>query len=210
MKRILTLSLVLGLLSSSLAGAEDLGTVGKTYEIAETDLIAHIHAELAAMRDDGRLAEQQLEMKKRAQETVARPPGLHLPRATESRVYHYDPSVTTDYDVIDDLGNVIYRAGTTVNPLEYTTLTTPIVFFDGDDAVQTRWVREFLGDAPDRYVPLMTNGPVVELMQQWNVRLYFDQHGRYAEQLGVTALPAVVRQEGLLLRIDEIALETSG
>ena len=209
MKRILTLSLVLGMLSLSLAGAEDLGTVGKTYEIAETDLIAHIHSELAAMRDDGRLAEQQQQMKKRAQATVARPPGLNLPRATESRAYHYDPSVTTDYDVIDHLGNVIYRAGTTINPLEYSTLTTPIVFFDGDDAVQTRWVRAFLGDAPDRYVPLMTNGPVVELMQQWNVRLYFDQHGRYAEQFGVRALPAVVRQEGLLLRIDEIALEQS-
>ena len=207
MKRVLTLSLVFGLISSGFARAEDLGTVGKTYEIAETDLIAHIHAELAAMRDDGRLAEQQRQMKQRAQATVARPPGLSLPRATESRIYHYDPSVTTDYDVIDHLGNVIYRAGTTVNPLEYTTLTTPIVFFDGDDAVQTRWVRDFLGDAPDRYVPLMTNGPVVELMQQWNVRLYFDQHGRYAEQLGVTALPAVVRQEGLLLRIDEIDLE---
>jgi len=210
MKRVLTLSLVLGMLSLSLATAEDLGTVGKTYEIAETDLIAHIYSELAAMRDDGRLAEQHQQMKKRAQATVARPPGRHLPRATEPRVYHYDPSVTTDYDVIDHLGNVIYRAGTTVNPLEYTTLATPIVFFDGDDAVQARWVRETLGDAPDRYVPLMTNGPVVELMQQWNVRLYFDQHGRYAEQLGVTALPAVVRQEGLLLRIDEIVLETSG
>lgn len=210
MKLIHTLSFVLGMFSLSFAAAQDLGTVGRTYEIAETDLIAHIYSELAAMRDDGRLAEQQLALKKRAQATVTRPPGLLLPRAQKSRVFHYDPSVTTDYDVVDHLGNVIYRAGTTVNPLEYTTLTTPIVFFDGEDAAQTGWVREFLGDAPDRYVPLMTNGPVIELMQQWNVRLYFDQHGRYAEQLGVSALPAVVRQEGLLLRIDEIALETGG
>ena len=209
MKRVLTLSLVLGTLSSGLGAAEDLGTVGKTYEIAETDLIAHIQSELAAMRDDGRLAEEQRRMKQRAQATVQRPPGLSLPRATEARVTHYDPSVTTEVDVIDHRGNVIYPAGTTINPLEYTSLTTPFVFFDGDDAVQTRWVREFLGDAPDRYVPLLTNGPVVELMQQWNVRLYFDQHGRYAEHLGIAALPAVVRQEGLLLRIDEIVLETS-
>lgn len=207
MTRALTLAFAMSLLGAGVAVAEDLGTVGKTYEIEEADLIAHIHSQLTAMRDDGRLAEQQQLMKQRAQATVKRPPGLSLPRATESRVHHYDPSVTTDYDVIDHLGNVIYRAGTTVNPLEYTTLTTPIVFFDGDDAVQTRWAREFLGDAPDRFVPLLTNGPVVQLMQQWNVRLYFDQHGRYAGQLGVRALPAVVRQEGLLLRIDEIALE---
>ena len=205
MTRVLTLAFAMSLLG--VAVAEDLGTVGKTYEIEETDLIAHIHSELTAMRDDGRLTEQQQLMKQRAQATVKRPPGLSLPRATESRVHHYDPSVTTDVDVIDHRGNVIYPAGTTVNPLEYTALTTPLVFFDGDDAVQTRWARELLGDAPDRYVPLLTNGPVVQLMQQWNVRLYFDQHGRYADQLGVRALPAVVRQEGLLLRIDEIALE---
>ena len=146
-------------------------------------------------------------LKQRVQASVERPPGRRLPRATESRFYHYDPSVATDYDVVDHLGNVVYVAGTTVNPLEYVSLTTPIVFFDGDDVQQTAWVRDFLGDAPDQYVPLMTNGPVIELMRAWNIRLYFDQHGRYAEQLGITALPAVVRQDGFLLRIDEIAVE---
>jgi conjugal transfer pilus assembly protein TraW len=55
----------------------------------------------------------------------------------------------------------------------------------------------------------MTNGPVIERMQQWNIRLYFDQHGRYSAQLGIKALPAVVRQEGERLRIDEIVLEAS-
>jgi conjugal transfer pilus assembly protein TraW len=117
--------------------------------------------------------------------------------------------VTTDYDVVDHLGNVIYTAGTTVNPLEYTSLSTPLVFFDGDDTKQATWVRAFLGDTPDRYMPLLTNGSAIELMQAWNIRLYFDQHGRYSEQLGITALPAIVRQEGLLLRVDEIALEKS-
>jgi conjugal transfer pilus assembly protein TraW len=209
MKIVAAMLLVIAMLSPETAAPEDLGVVGKTYEIAETDLIEHIQAELGAMQADGRLAEQQQLFQQRAQATVQRPPGRALPRATESRSFHYDPSVTTDYDVVDQHGNVIYAAGSTVNPLEYTALTTPIVFFDGDDEAQTTWVRDFLGDAPDRYVALMTNGPVIELMQQWNIRLYFDQHGRYSEQLGISALPAVVRQDGFLLRVDQIALETS-
>jgi conjugal transfer pilus assembly protein TraW len=204
-----TLLFLLSLISPGTVAADDLGVVGKTYEIAETDLLEHIQRELRAMENDGRLAEEQQRLQARAEATVKRPPGRVLPRASEPRFFHYDPSVTTDYDVIDHLGNVIYTAGTSVNPLEYTSLTTPIVFFDGDDRAQTDWVRTFLGDAPDRYVALMTNGPVIELMQQWNVRLYFDQHGRYSEQLGIRALPAVVRQDGHQLRIDEIALEAS-
>lgn len=202
-----TLLLFVVLIGIAPASAEDLGVVGKTYEIEETNLIEHIQMELRAMQDDGRLASEQQRLREQAQARVKRPPGRSLPRASDSRFHHYDPSVTTDYDITDHAGNIVYRAGTTVNPLTYTALTTPIVFFDGEDAVQTTWVREFLGDAPDRYVPLMTNGPVIQLMEEWNVRLYFDQHGRYADQLGVTALPAVVRQDGMLLRVDEIALE---
>lgn len=207
MKLLAALGLSIAALFPSVLMAEDLGTVGKTYEIAETDLVAHIQSELRAMQEDGRLEEQQQLMRERAQQTVKRPPGVSLPRAKESRFYHYDPSVTTDFDVVDHLGNVIYVAGTTVNPLEYASLNTPIIFFDGDDKMQAAWVRDFLGDTPDRFVPLMTNGPVIELMQEWNIRLYFDQHGRYAEQFGIAALPAVIRQDGLLLRVDEVSLE---
>jgi conjugal transfer pilus assembly protein TraW len=197
------------LLALRAVAAEDLGVVGKTYEIAETDLLEHIQSELRAMEHDGRLAAEQERLRARATATVERPPGRVLPRASESRVYYHDPGVTTDYDIIDHLGNVIYQAGTTVNPLEYASLSTPILFFDGDDGAQSDWVRNLLGDEPDRYLALMTNGPVIELMQQWNVRLYFDQHGRYSTQLGIRALPAVVRQEGFRLRVDEVALETS-
>lgn len=195
-------------LVSSRAVAEDLGVVGKTYEIAETDLLTVIQAELKAMAADGRLAEAEQRLKARAEAFVKRPPGRDLPRATEDRVYYHDPSLTTEQDLLDHRGRLIHPAGTTINPLDYVSLTTPLVFFDGDDKVQAEWVRALVGTAPDRYVVLMTQGAVIERMRDWQIRLYFDQHGRYSERLGIRALPAVVRQEGLRLRIDEIALET--
>lgn len=199
--------LLFAVISSAVVAAEDLGVVGKTYEIVETDLLEKIHAELAAMEADGRMAAEQQRMKERAKAFVHRPPGALLPRATESEVYYHDPSVTTEFDVVDQNNTVIYPAGTVVNPLDYVSLTTPLVFFDGDDELQADWVRAFLGNEADNYVPMLTNGPVIELMKTWNTRLYFDQHGRYAAQLGITALPAVVRQEGSQLRVDLVAVE---
>ena len=196
-------------LGSSIAAAEDLGVVGKTYAIAETDLLTVIERQLQAMAADGRLHKAEEELKASVKAYVYRPPSRQLPRAVESRVYYHDPSVTTEHDLIDHRGQIIQRAGTTVNPLDYVSLTTPLVFFDGDDEAQAGWVRALIERAPDRYVVLMTNGPVIERMKAWQMRLYFDQHGRYTERLGIRALPAVVRQEGNRLRIDEIVLEGS-
>lgn len=199
--------LLFTLVSSSVLAEDDLGVVGKTYEIEERDLLEKIHAELAAMEADGRMAAEQERMQERAKAFVKRPPGAFLPRANESEVYYHDPSVTAPFDVVDQNNQVIYPAGTVVNPLDYVSLTTPLVFFDGDDQLQAEWVRAFLGEEAYNYVPMMTNGPIIELMQDWNTRLYFDQHGRYAAQLGITALPAVVRQEGRQLRVDLVAVE---
>ena len=196
-------------LGLSIAAAEDLGVVGKTYAIAETDLLTVIQRQLQAMAADGRLEKAEQDLKARAEAYVNRPSGRHLPRAIEPRVYYHDPSVTTAHDLIDHRGQIIHPAGTTINPLDYVSLTTPLVFFDGDDETQARWVRALIERTPDRYVVLMTNGPVIERMQAWQIRLYFDQHGRYTERLGIRALPAVVRQEGARLRIDEIVLEAS-
>lgn len=196
-------------LAANAAAAENLGVIGKTYAIAEADLLAVIQEHLEGMAADGRLARTEEDLKVRAEAYVKRPPGKHLPRAVEPRVYYHDPSITMTHDLSDHQGQIIHPAGTTINPLDYVSLTTPLVFFDGDDETQVRWVRALLGPAPDRYVVLMTNGPVIERMQAWQIRLYFDQHGRHTERLGIRALPAVVRQEGARLRIDEIVPETS-
>jgi len=195
--------------SCAAAGAASLGTVGKTYEIEEPDLLEHIENELTAMQEDGRMLEQQEQFKQNAQRSVERPKGVQLPRANESRAYYYDPSITAEADVLDHLDRVIYPAGTVINPLEYVSLPAPLVFFDGDDKKQSAWVHELIKDDPQQFMALMTNGPVIDRMTEWNLRLYFDQRGQYVRKFGIEALPAVVRQEGYVLRIDEIAIETT-
>jgi conjugal transfer pilus assembly protein TraW len=201
--------LALAICSCAAANGASLGVVGKTYEIEEPDLLEHIESELTAMQKDGRMLEQQEQFKRNAQKSVERPAGVHLPRASASRVYFYDPSITAEADVLDHLDRVIHPAGTVINPLEYVSLPTPLVFFDGDDKAQSNWVHELIKDEPQQFMALMINGPVIDRMTEWNLRLYFDQRGQYVRKFGIEALPAVVRQEGYLLRIDEVAIEAT-
>jgi len=46
----------------------------------------------------------------------------------------------------------------------------------------------------------------MDLMKRWQIRVYYDQQGSLTRRLGITQVPALVSQEGLRLRIDELAL----
>ena len=62
-------------------------------------------------------------------------------------------------------------------------------------------------DAHDaRIKPILVGGSYLDLMKAWRVRVYFDQHGALTRQLGIAQVPAIVSQEGLRLRIDEVVL----
>ena len=43
-------------------------------------------------------------------------------------------------------------------------------------------------------------------MKSWRQPVYYDQLGLLTRRLGITKVPALVSQEGLRLRIDELAI----
>ncbi len=194
---------------SSLALAENLGVVGPVYPIAEQDMLATIQERLQSLKETGELARIEEEAQDRYRAYVSNPPGVELPRAIEPRTYYHDPSITVPYPIQDHQGNVIHPAGATVNPLEHMLLSKQILFFDGADPVQTAWARERITTGKTPVKPILTRGRVLELMQDWQTWLYVDQRGTLVQRFGIRALPAIVRQEGKRLRIEEILLEDS-
>ena len=54
--------------------------------------------------------------------------------------------------------------------------------------------------------PILVGGSYLALMQSWHVPVYYDQQGLLTRRLGITQVPALVSQEGLRLRIDELAV----
>ena len=191
---------------SSVLLAQDLGIVGPVYPIAEQDMLLTIEQRLKALEESGELARIEKDAKARYRAYVERPEGVHLPRAKKNRTYYVDPSLTVPYDIRDHEGRIIHPAGTTVNPLDYITLSKRLLFFDGDDPLQIEWARTILGKYSGQIIPILTNGPALTLMKDWEIRLYFDQHGRLAERFGIKSVPALVSQDKKQLKVDEISI----
>ncbi|MCG7988448.1 MAG: type-F conjugative transfer system protein TraW [Candidatus Thiodiazotropha sp. LLP2] len=203
MKRFFVLVVLLVTVNAH-ATVYDLGVVGQTYEIAEPDMLQSFYSKLRKAEAEGKMAEVEADMKQRFIDHANRPKGIALPRAETHRVRYYDPSTVLSQDIVDHEGNVLWPAGTKVNPLEYIAMSQQWLFFDGNDPEQTTWAQDYLQRFPNQVRPILIQGAVLELAKAWDTGLYFDQHGTYVKKFGIKAVPAILSQEGKKLRIDEV------
>ena len=209
MKRcIVSAPLVLGLmLGATGARAMDLGVIGPTYEISEPHLLQMIEQRLRAKERSGELGRLEAEARKRGIATVKNPPPVTGLRPTETvRTFYFDPSFTLDRNLLGPQGELLFAAGTRKNPLEVVSLSRHLLFFDARDPRQVGRARQLIALYQGRVKPILVGGSYLDLMQSWHLPVYYDQQGLLTRRLGITQVPALVSQEGLRLRIDELAV----
>ena len=209
MKRcIVSAPLVLGLmLGSADARAMDLGVIGPTYEISEPHLLQMIEQRLREKEQSGELGRLEAEARKRGIATVKHPPPVTGLRPTDTmRTFYFDPSFTLDRNIFGPQGELLFAAGTRKNPLEVVSLSRHLLFFDARDPRQVGRARQLIALYQGRVKPILVGGSYLDLMQSWHVPVYYDQQGLLTRRLGITQVPALVSQEGLRLRIDELAV----
>ncbi|MBA3814651.1 MAG: type-F conjugative transfer system protein TraW [Alphaproteobacteria bacterium] len=191
------------------ARAKDFGVHGVIYAIEEVDPIQIIQEKLKVMEENGELKKRNLELQKRAKASIERPkPVEGITRATTSRVFTYDPTYTIKKDLYDHQGLVFAKKGTNINPLENISLSQNLIFFDGDDEEQLKWVKEQLITntkiKPIRLI--LVRGAALTLAEDLEIPVYFDQSGTLTKKLGIKHVPAFVSQVNLHLKIEEIVL----
>ena len=209
MKRcIVSAPLVLGLmLGATGARAMDLGVIGPTYEISEPHLLQMIEQRLRAKERSGELGRLEAQVRERGIATVKNPPPVTGLRATDTvRTFYFDPSFTLDRNLLGPQGELLFAAGTRKNPLEVVSLSRHLLFFDARDPRQVGRARQLIALYLGRVKPILVGGSYLDLMQSWHLPVYYDQQGLLTRRLGITQVPALVSQEGLRLRIDELAV----
>ena len=209
MKRcIVSAPLVLGLmLGATGARAMDLGVIGPTYEISEPHLLQMIEQRLRDKERSGELGRLEAQVRERGIATVKNPPPVTGLRATETvRTFYFDPSFTLDRNLLGPQGELLFAAGTRKNPLEVVSLSRHLLFFDARDPRQVGRARQLIALYQGRVKPILVGGSYLDLMQSWHLPVYYDQQGLLTRRLGITQVPALVSQEGLRLRIDELAV----
>lgn len=181
------------------AFSADLGVFGKVYPITEFPADRLIEKKINAMTSEDKLKFENI-MTEKTKSWVKRPNGIHLPRVIKWSKRLFNPTVIFKSPVLDpQTGRVVIAANSHVNPLEHVSLTKPLVFFDGDDKAQAQWVKTHYSDA----VLILVNGEPLKLQNEWQRKVFFDQHGKLVSHFSVVAVPSVVLQDGKQLRIEE-------
>lgn len=195
------------LVGGGTAGAVDLGVIGPTYEIAEPHLLAFIEQRLREKERSGELGQLAEAARARGVEAVRHPPPVEGLRTTQRpRTFYLDPTFTLDRNISDPQGRLLFAAGTRKNPLEVVSLSRHLLFFDARDPRQVKHARELNGRYAGRIKPILTGGSYLDLMKAWRVPVYYDQSGTLIRRFGIRQVPALVSQDGLRLRIDELGL----
>jgi conjugal transfer pilus assembly protein TraW len=194
--------------------AKDFGVRGKIAPIEEQDPIVLIQSKLKTMEERGELERHNRELQKQTRMAIERPkPVEGISKAKESRIFYYDPTYIVPEDLKDHSGKILHPKGMRLNPLETVTLSQELLFFDGDDADQVAFAKEKLNEklkeklAENSVKLILVKGAPLSLSEELKVPVYFDQSGLLTKKLGIHHVPALVAQEGMRLRIEEIKRE---
>ena len=205
--------LVMVALTTSITFAKDFGTQGHIYQITEQEFLQMIAERLNKID----IKKEQEKMQRVVRDRVQNPRAVEAVKpAAATRSFYFDPTYTLDQDVVLPCGKVLHKAGTQVNPLEHMDLNRRMLFIDGREVGQIKWLKEQLDNplqeqkepVEDRVI-LVGGSPstLKELLKdEHKNKVYFDQGGELTTRFGIAGSPAVVVQDGLRLKIDEIKL----
>jgi len=183
-----------------------LGVLGKLYAVEEVSVREFINRRLQRLQQEGRLSEPVDAMKASAHRFIEQPPGQGLPRADEYQHRFFDPSFSAPFDIADKDGKVLYKRGTRVNPLHHMTYSRAMCFINGSDPEQVQWAMARCGD-PFKHRLIALDGNLSELQRESvGIRWFFDQYGQLARHFQLQRVPAVIRQSGDQLAIEEFPL----
>ena len=205
MQRPILASLLCLSIIPNLAQASDLGVVGPTYDIVERDLIEVMKDRFRRLEQTGEMRKLEDRYKAKVVEAVERPRPIQGITPTQTaRTYFVDPTWTLDRNVLDEKGQVLFPAGTRVNPLDYAPMTQTLLFFDQRERSQVAFAKRFLAEAKARVKPILVGGEPLKLMRQWKREVFYDQGGVLSRKFLLQQVPALITQDGNRLRVDEI------
>jgi len=199
-KRIL---IVAALLWATAANARELPGLGRTWPIAERDMIEVIHAEI----NKGKWKEGMTPENFKHLVEEFKPADLaKLPRAGRNREFSPDLTVTLDVDIPGPDGKILYPKGFRYDPAKYVPLVGRYVVLDLSDPDQRAWfVKEKLNDAGDVTI-ISSGGSFAKLGEELKRPVYYLQQ-IVVDRLKLKAVPSIVSKEKGRIMVREIKVE---
>ena len=188
-------ALLTGVCLSIYASCMLAGTVGRTWPVAESDILYEIERRAAKIEIDSEKMEERIDRHVPSD-------SVNLPRATESREFSPDMSYTLPFDVVGANGTVIYPMGFRFDPMEYVSMPTTIVIFNPEDPEQLEWYRKnYAGNVSIQAIA--TAGSYRKHSKQLGRSLYYLPE-IVARRFRLKAVPVIIRNVGNRIVVNEI------
>jgi len=216
--------MVLLLITANTITAKNLGVYGKTFPIAEMNILDFIALRLSEYKASGKLADMQRDFEKRVKAYGERPtPVKNLTTTVSPKTFSVDPTFILEMDVTDINGKVLIPQGTRINPFDaktlpswfmaqqpVTTIDFALIFIDADDYRQVNWLKDFLKAIDDgKYNNikeariLLIKGHLAKSYKRLRQRIYFDQMGLLSRKFKLQRIPSVVTQDNIQWKVTE-------
>ena len=104
----------------------------------------------------------------------------------------------------DANGKTFITAGTRVNPLSIVTLHSALAFYDSDDNEEVTWAKKVNKKYKNKIKFILVNGSISSQSKLLHQPIYFDQAGKLTHKFHIEHVPALVYQQGLTLKIEEV------
>lgn len=179
----------------------DHGKRGETFPIKEKSLLEVIQQKLRDLDAKGKIPQLQQEFSQKVKARLLRPaPVAGIKNTIMPRRFYYDPTFTLDQDIKGAKDHLLYKKGTKVNPLTKLSWGAPLIFINGEEEAHVNWALTQEGKI------ILIKGSPLTLNKSYGKWFYFDQGGALTRKLGITQVPALVRQAGAQLLIEEILI----
>jgi len=196
------LLLLLILCSSPRAGhSEVLGVAGQTYDIVEKDALKEIE-EKASKVDWVKYMKGA--NKKATNWRPQKPVSLQRAQKNDSRLVDVSYALESDIPLPD--GSGVYPKGYLINPLDMVQFPETMVVLNGDDREQINWFKKSRYFKDPSVFIIITDGEYAKIEKELKRPVYF-ANSQIIEKFDVRVVPAVVKQAGKKMEINEIQVE---
>ena len=197
------LSLFLLFFCSTLLGVEsiDMGTFGPVFSVEEENMILALKRKLQLLEEAGKLDALKAQWTQKIKENFKRPKSVEgIVRTVEERSFHHDPTLVIEHDIQTPKGDYLARKGDKLNPLLVMNPEKGFLFINGDDTEQIDFAKSPL----EPFDVVLVSGSPLEVEQQVQVPVFFDQGGYLTRLYGIKQVPALLSVDHNLLLIREV------
>ena len=153
--------------------AMDFGQKGPVYPVKETNLLDYIYERLNLLYKKDRLQELQKQYIQHIEQSVTNPKGQNLPKALTNSTRVFDPSLVLPKDITNEKGDIIAKAGTKINPLDYIKLSKQLIFINANREDEINYAKKISEDTYSKII--LVNGNIKNANAKLGVPVYFDQ-----------------------------------